>query len=175
MEWRFTMRSAIRRITVFALLALPLSLSAQLPAWTAIASDGSVDEANLVPVNFAFTGASLGFLGGSIAPAVVAHYNVTNLAHPANPGWTTLELGAIDTSAAVGNQVTATLIRVNRCTGAQLAICTTTSVTSTAGACSPCTFAANTFDFTQFLYYVEIRISRTASTIVEQATTLRIF
>lgn len=169
------MRSAICRITAFALLALPLSLSAQLPAWTAIASDGSVDESNYTPVNFAFTGASLGFLGASISPTIVAHYNVTNLAHPANPGWTTLELGAIDTSAAAGNQVTATLIRVNRCTGAQLAICTTTSVTNTAGVCTPCTFPATTFDFTQFLYYVEVKISRTASTIVEQATTLRIF
>lgn len=169
------MRSAIRRITVFALLALPLSLSAQVPAWTAIASDGSVDEANLVPVNFAFTGASLGFLGASISPSIVAHYNVTNLAFPNNPAWTTLELGAIDTSAAAGNQVTATLVRVNRCTGAQLAICTATSVTNTAGVCTPCTIPAGTFDFTQFLYYVEVKISRTASTVTEQATTLRIF
>ncbi len=169
------MRSAIRRITVFTLLALPLSLAAQGPVWTAIASDGSVDETNLTPVNFAFTGASLGFLGASIAPSIVAHYNVTNLVSPANPPWTTLELGAIDTSGAVGNLVTATLIRVNRCTGAQLAICTATSVTNTVGVCTSCTFAPNTFDFTQFLYYVEVRISRTASTVVEQATTLRIF
>ena len=76
------MRSAVLRITVFALLALPLSLAAQVPAWTNVASDGSVDETNYTPVNFAFTGASLGFLGASISPSIVAHYNVTNLAHP---------------------------------------------------------------------------------------------
>ena len=170
------MRSAIRRITIFSILLLPLSLSAQGPVWTAIASDGAVDEANYPPaVNFAFTGASLGFLGGSINPSIVAHYNVTNLVSPANPAWTTLELGAIDTSAVLNNQVTATLIRVSRCTGAQLAICTATSVTSTSGACTPCTFAPNTFDFNNFLYYVEVKISRTASTVSELATTLRIF
>jgi len=105
----------------------------------------------------------------------VAHYNVTNVAGAVNPAWTTLELGAIDTSGVAGNQVTATLIRVSRCTGAQLAICTATSVTSTAGTCTPCTFAANTFNFNQFVYYVEVRISRTASTVSELATTLRIF
>lgn len=168
------MRSAILRITALALFALPHSLSAQL-AWTAIASDGSVDESNYTPVNFAFTGASLGFLGASINPAIVAHYNVTNITDAPNPSWNTLELGAIDSSGAAGNQVTATLIRVNRCTGAQLAICTTTSVTNTAGVCTSCTFPPNTFNFAQFHYYVEVRISRTASTIVEQATTLRIF
>ena len=31
------------------------------------------------------------------------------------------------------------------------------------------------FDFTQFLYYVEVTVSRTASTVNEQALTLRIF
>ncbi len=169
------MRVSIRSLLALIVLFLPLSLAAQLPAWTAVASDGSVDETNYLPVNFAFTGASLGFLGASISPSIVAHYNVTNQTVGANPAWTTLELGAIDTSAAAGNQVTATLIRVSRCTGAQLAICTATSVTNTAGVCTPCTFPANTFDFNQFLYYVEVKISRTASTVVEQATTLRIF
>ncbi|MEP7011024.1 MAG: hypothetical protein ABJC13_11935 [Acidobacteriota bacterium] len=170
------MRFAIRWITALTLLCFPLSLSAQIPAWTAVASDGSVDEANYTPaVNFAFTGASLGFLGASINPSIVAHYNVTNIPGVPNPAWTTLELGAIDTSAVLNNQVSATLIRVTRCTGAQLAICTATSVTTTVGVCTPCTFPPNTFDFNQFLYYVEVRISRTASTVTEQATTLRIF
>jgi len=100
---------------------------------------------------------------------------LTDVAGVPNPAWTTLELGAIDSSAVAGNQVTATLIRVTRCTGAQLAICTATSVTSTTGACTPCTFPGNTFDFNNFLYYVEVKISRTASTVSELATTLRIF
>ncbi len=171
------MRSAIRWITVIALLALPLAASAQLnPVWTAIASDGSVDETNFTPaVNFAFTGPALGFLGASINPSIVAHYNVTNIAGASNPAWTALELGAIDTSGAAGNQVTATLIRVNPCTGQQVSICATTSVTNTTGICTRCLFAANTFDFTQFLYYVEVKISRTASTVTEQAVNLRIF
>lgn len=170
------MRTAIRWIAVFALLAMPLSLAAQLnPVWTAVASTGTVDETNYTPVNFAFSGPALGFLGASTAPSIVAHYNVTNLAGASNPAWTALELGAIDASAVAGNQVSATLIRVNPCTGAQVAICTTTSVTNTTGICTRCLFAANTFDFTQFLYYVEVKVSRTASTITEQAVTLRIF
>jgi hypothetical protein len=170
------MRTAFRWIVVVSLLALPLSLAAQLnPVWTNVASDGSVDETNYTPVNFAFSGPALGFLGASINPTIVAHYNVTNLAGASNPAWTSLELGAIDTSGAAGNQVTATLIRVSPCTGQQVAICTTTSVTNTTGICTRCLFAANTFDFTQFLYYVEVKVSRTASTVTEQAVTLRIF
>jgi hypothetical protein len=170
------MRIAIRWIAVLALLAMPLSLAAQLnPVWTALPSTGAVDESNYAPVNFSFSGPALGFLGASIGPSIVARYNVTNLGGNSNPLWTALQLGAIDNSGAAGNQVSATLFRVSPCTGAQAIICTTTSVTNGTGVCTRCLFPANTFDFTQFLYYVEVKVSRTASTVSEQALTLQIF
>jgi hypothetical protein len=175
------MRLIPRLLCVAAILALPLPSFAQLnPVWTAVASTGVVDEANLTPVNFAFGGGppglpSLGFLGASIQPAIVARYNVTNLDGAMNPTWSNLELGAIDTSGAAGNQVVARLIRVHACDGTQVVLCSTTSTTSSTGVCTRCIFAAGAFDFTQFLYYVEVTVSRTASTVNEQALTLRIF
>lgn len=171
------MRQLSRLILGLALLSLPLPALAQLnPVWTAVANTGVVDEQNYTPaVNFSFTGSGLGFLGGSISPAVVARYNVTNLNGSQNPVWSNLELGAIDTSAVAGNQVTASLIRVNPCTGARAILCTTTSTTNSTGVCTRCTFSPALIDFTQFLYEVEVTVSRTASTITEQALTLRIF
>jgi hypothetical protein len=178
------MRSISRLIAALAVLTLPLPLLAQpipLPAWTAVASTGTVDEANYTPVNFAFGGGppglpSLGFLGGSIGPPVVARYNVTNLAGFSNPPWTTLELGAIDTVAAAGNNVTARLIQVKPCTGTQAVLCTVVSLDNPAGGglCNRCTFNVP-IDFTQFLYYVEVTVSRTTAAANEQALTLRIF
>lgn len=170
------MRKLSRLILGVAMLSLPLPALAQVnPVWTAVANTGVIDEANLTPVNFAFTGSALGHLGASIAPPVVARYNVVNLGGNQNPAWTTLQLGAIDTSAAVGNDVTASLIRVNPCTGARVIICTAVSITNSTGACTVCNFAAGTFNFNAFLYEVEVTVSRTASTVTEQATTLRIF
>jgi hypothetical protein len=176
------MRSVSRWILVLALLALPLPILAQVnPVWTAVMTTGAIDEVNYTPVNFSFNGgggagsASLGFLGASVNPAIVARYNVTNLGGTSNPGWTTFELGAIDTSNAAGNQVQARLIQVKPCTGTQQVLCTITSVLSNNGMCTPCTFPATTFDFTTYLYYVEVTVSRTSPGINEQATSLRIY
>lgn len=178
------MRSVFRLLATACLLALPLPLLAQVapnPVWTAVASTGTVDEANYTPVNFAFGGGppglpSLGFLGGAVQPPVVARYNVTNLAGFGNPPWTTLELGAIDTSPAAGNNVTARLIQVKPCSGLQVVLCTVVSLDNPAGngVCKTCNFTAS-IDFTQFLYYVEVTVSRTSNANNEQALTLRIF
>ena len=170
------MRTAIRCFTVLALLALPLPLLAQVnPVWTAVASTGTIDEANFTPaVNFVFGSTNLGFLGNNTG-TIVARYNVTNIAGPVNPAWNHLELGAIDTSGAAGNQVTATLYQVNPCTGVQVALCVATSITTgAAGVCTDCNFI-NVINFTQFLYYVEVRISRNVANANEQALTLRIY
>jgi hypothetical protein len=173
------MRQLSRWILMLTLLALPLPLLSQVvphPVWTAVASTGTVDEANYTPVNFAFNTTSLGFLGGSIGPSVVARYNVTNIAGFTNPPWTTLELGALDTSPVAGNQVVARLFEVKPCTGTQTLLCQTTSITPPVGGptCTRCNFTTP-IDFTQFLYYVEVTISRTSPGIIEQALTLRIF
>jgi len=170
------LRTALRCLALFALLALPLPVLAQVvnPVWTAVASTGTIDEANYTPVNFAFGTTNLGFLGGNFG-AIVARYNVTNINGAMNPPWNFLELGAIDTSNMAGNQVVASLYQVNPCTGAQVLLCSTTSVlTGAAGVCTTCQFAGP-IDFIQFLYYVEVKVSRTAAGINEQALTLRIY
>jgi hypothetical protein len=156
-----------------ALFLVPLSLSAQLGTWTAVASTGSIDETSLAA--YQTNGTFLQHVAGSVAP-VVARYNVTNTFGGGiddQPGWQVFELGYADNAA--GALVSATLFEVERCTGNRVVICTINSVDNAVPACLQCAFAANTFDFATNLYYVEVTVSRNANNIFPSARTLRIF
>jgi hypothetical protein len=162
-------------LVLFSLLSLPAF--AQAPAtplvWTAVASTGTIDESALDFFSFGTT--NLGYLGGSPSTLpIVARYNVTNLAGGgANPLWNTLELGYLDPNS--GGQVTATLYRVNPCTGSRIPLCTVTSVdNSTGSTCRSCSFTAGV-NFQAFLYYVEVTLTRLTPSASPQANTLRIF
>lgn len=154
------------------------SASAQ-PIWTAVANTGAMDET--ATGIFAFitdgpgTPAGLRYLpaSASLAP-VIARYNVTNPdeANLVLP-WTQLELGATDTGATMA--VTASLVRVNACTGAAVVVCTVTSLNSATPVCNRCTFAAGAVNFATNLYYVEVRLTRTTAASNPIAHTLRIF
>lgn len=162
-------------VVLLSLLSLPAF--AQAPnnplVWTAVASTGTIDESALGIFSFGTT--NLGYLGTSPSMApIVARYNVTNLAGGGmNPPWNTLELGYLDTNT--GGQVTATLFRVNPCTGSRVALCTVTSVDNPTGpTCRSCSFTAGV-NFQAFLYYVEVTITRLTPSASPQANTLRIF
>lgn len=149
--------------------------AAPMPPWTAIGSTGVVDEAaeNI----YAFGTTNLTYLGANAGAPVVARYNVTNTfdngPNPNVPGWTTLEAGS---TAPGGSTVTARLFRVNPCTGTQSLICPAINAGGGGPGCKVCTFPPNTIDFSQTLYYVEVTLTRSSSTVAPPSLwTLRIY
>lgn len=141
--------------------------------WTAVASTGTVDEAAETFYAFGNSPTSLGYLGGSaVLNPIVARYNVTNTSGQEMPLWNQLELGYFDNSAA--GQVVAQFFRVDPCTGVRTLICSVTSVNAATASCVRCSFATG-IDFSQFLYYVEVTISRSNAAALPAAHTLRIF
>jgi hypothetical protein len=167
--------------------------------WTAVASDGTVDES-------AFVGGVPIFIFGPILPPVglytpnttgvaynpavspntrlILRYNVTNTWETGplgrnRPAWTTLELGS---TAPPGSVVTATLYQVDRCTGLRREICTAINRDQPwpppmlpPGICERCQpFPAGTIDFTNNLYYVEVILSPGTGGPPPAAHTLRI-
>jgi hypothetical protein len=162
------------RVLVLAAVALfvtALTASAQMGTWTAVGSTGTVDpqQVNLFAVT---NGTRLGFAGGT-GNTIVARFNVTNTWGISDtPPWTTLEVGALNSSL---NPVTATLYRVDPCTGVRNQICRATNdIAGSTGVCVSCQFPNNSFNFANFLYYVEVSISRTTTTGTPQLSTLRI-
>jgi len=167
------MKKVLVSLAVAVCVLAGLPLAAQTGTWTAVASTGVVDE-SAVGI-YAFGTTNLGYNGaGSVAP-IVARYNVTNTlgggVSDITP-WTVLELGYFDNNA--GSSVTATLFRVNPCTGAQAVVCSVTSFDSAVSTCNSCGFAAGAVNFANSLYYVEVKIGRNAAALNPQALTLRI-
>jgi len=165
------MKSLICLAVAFLFLAT-LPLAAQTGTWTAVASTGTLDES--AAGAYSLSGPNLSHVAGSLT-TLVARYNVTNTyggGSDDTPLWTRFELGSLDTAPA--GTVTARLYRVEPCTGNQVLICTATSVDNTAPDCETCTITAG-FDFSQYLYYVEVTVSRTSSLVTPTAKTLRIY
>ncbi len=146
-------------------------LAAQTGAWTAVASTGTMDES--ATGLFQFNGPILSYLPASpsVAP-LVARYNVTNTSGLDKPAWTTLELGYLDLNAASGVQ--ARLIQVTPCNGAQQVLCTVVSSDSPSATCKRCEFSTQV-DFTSFLYYVEVTLTRQTPGVNPAAITLRVY
>ncbi|HKI02791.1 MAG TPA: hypothetical protein VKK31_12510 [Thermoanaerobaculia bacterium] len=165
------MKNRVLALAVVALFVTALTASAQTGTWTAVGSTGAV-EPTQTGLFATFGGTRLGFAGGS-GNTIVARFNVTNTWGLSDtPPWTTLEVGALNSSL---NPVTATLYQVNPCSGARVQICRSVNdVAGSTGVCTTCTFSGNTFNFATFLYYVEVSISRTATTSSPQLSSLRI-
>jgi hypothetical protein len=155
--------------------------SQDIVPWTAVASTGTVDEsafAGGMPI-FAFgpllppyppNVASVGYHPASNSLArIVLRYNVTNTYETGplgrnRPPWQILELGS---TAPPGSSVTATLFRVNPCTGEQERVCSVTNSgqpwpppINPPGVCLRCDFQLGSIDFEKSLYYVEVVLSR---------------
>jgi hypothetical protein len=167
------MKKTLLVLAVAAVALAGLPLAAQTGMWTAVASTGVVDES--ATGIYAFGSTNLGYNGAGSLATIVARYNVTNTLGGGvsdNPGWTLLELGYFDNSPM--SSVSATLFRVNPCTGAQALVCTVTSFDNAAATCNFCQFPPTTFNFAANLYYVEVKIGRSVNTVFPQALTLRI-
>jgi hypothetical protein len=171
------MMKKVALLAAIALVVTAFAASAQTGTWTAVGSTGTVDPTQ-VALFGVFNGTRLGFnpAGGSASQTIVARFNVTNTFGGGiddTPGWTTLEVGALN---SVFNPVVARLYRVDSCTGNRTLVCTATNdFTGTTGQCASCNFANNTFNFANFLYYVEVSITRGVGTGNPQLSTLRIF
>lgn len=148
--------------------------------WTALASTGAVDEISIPHFIFGIgigaTPSAFGFNPASASLRLQARYNVTNTydnnANPNVPGWTTLELGA---EAPGTSTVTAFLYRIERCSAKFTTLCSVTVTNQAAPGCKVCSFPAGSVDFTQFLYLVDVRITRPNAQTRPYAHTLRIY
>lgn len=164
---RFLLRFAL---ALLFLAALPLA--AQTGTWTAVASTGDIDESS--NATFSVNGPNL-----SHAPAatgtVTVRYNVTNTyggGFDDTPPWSTFELGYFDNSTL--SSIRATLYRVDPCTGNQIILCSFTTNDSAVSTCQTCPITAG-FDFSQYLYYVELLVNRSTTAVTPIAKTLRIY
>lgn len=146
-------------------VASPTAQAAQGPQpvpWTAVASTGVVDDDSLARYEAIGSRITYRATSQSVDPITI-RYNVTNLSlgQPI-PGWTQLELGSA--VPAAGGVVSATLFRVDPCTGEQQEICTTTNDGINAvGVCKICQFPANAINFSPmagYLYYVRVTLDR---------------
>jgi hypothetical protein len=141
--------------------------------WTAVGSTGVIDEASLNI--FAFGTTDLGFKPAA-GNVIVARYNVTNTfdnnASPNKPGWTTFEMGS---KAPLNTIIEGRLFTVKACGTDAVLIC---SARNRSGdhPCAKCDFASGTIDFGNNLYYVEVKMDRTAvPNATPQLFTLRLF
>jgi hypothetical protein len=168
------MKTRVLVLAAAALILTTMTATAQTGTWTAVGSTGALGPAQ-VALFAVFNGTRLGFTAGGTSNTLFVRFNVTNTwggFESDAPPWTILEVGALNTTAT--DPIVATLYRVNPCTGLRTAICTTTNTLgSSTGACTSCSFPSNTFNFTSFLYYVEVSITR-ADTNSPQLSTLRI-
>jgi hypothetical protein len=174
--------------------------SQEIVPWTAVASTGTVDESAFVggmPI-FAFgpqlfppalyppnvTGVGYHPASDSLA-RIVLRYNVTNTYETGplgrnQPAWQFLELGS---TAPPGSTVTATLYQVKPCTGEREWVCSVTNSnqpwpppTIPPGICRRCQFQVGSINFRDYLYYVELELTRAQLGVPSPAAhTLRIY
>lgn len=142
--------------------------------WTAVGSTGAVDEDSLNI--FAFGTTDLLFKAGGQGSVLVARYNVTNTfdnnANPNKPGWTTFEMGS---QAPINTTVEGRLFTIKACGMAPVLICTARNH-SNDHPCAKCEFNSSTIDFTSSLYYVEVKMDRSAAMNTKpKLFTLRVF
>lgn len=165
------MKRILCLFTLAGAMLLAPALDAQV--WTAVASTGTVDEAAVGIFAFGANPTSFGYSAASMSTApIVARYNVTDVSGTQKPAWTNLELGYLENAA--GAVVTAQLFQVDPCSGQRTLICGVSSVNSPLPNCVRCTFDTQ-IDFGQYLYYVEVTVSRNSTALNPTANTLRIF
>ena len=152
-------------LAAVALLAAPVASFGS--HWTAVCSTGAIDEADVS--QYQFSGAGLFFASGQTG-TIQAKYNVTNTTQEENiPPWNTLELAYADNSAS--SSVSASLVRVTRCTGVTLTIATVSS-TNLAGVHCSTDALSEDVNFGSYNYYIIVTITRTVTTVSPAAYTL---
>ncbi|HEX8153405.1 MAG TPA: hypothetical protein VF698_09785 [Thermoanaerobaculia bacterium] len=152
------------RLFLAALLLAALPLSAQtfdwsMPGSTGIQTQGGSFLATAAGPTLKFNSFSSGTL--------VSRYLVTNTfgsggaGGSKTPGWTTLHAAFTDNSPSAS--VTAKLYEVDACTFTVTEICSISSSDAAGAQCASCVFNSSTFDFANNTYYVEVTLSRSAT------------
>jgi hypothetical protein len=126
--------------------------------WSMVGSCGEIDESSLTL--YEYTGARLQFKSGQTG-TITVRYPVTAYgnANSLQPIWDVLRLTAIDDSAS--GSVTAKLISVDECSGAEEEMCSVSGGGSTPS-CAICIFPPD-IDFEFFSYYVEGTVTRSST------------
>lgn len=163
---------SIQRLLFLTLLIAAVPVFAQTHDWTSIGGTGLVTKDSAFRLTW--LGPTLKFNSISTG-SIVARYPVTNTygsGTSKTPAWTTLWATFKDNSAS--GSVTARLYEVDKCSGNETLICTITSSDSASNQCSSCTFGSTTFDFANNAYWVEVTLTRTATSAAEEIHSLAI-
>lgn len=148
------------RVTTLALLVLALPAAAQTMDWNMAGSAGNVDEQAANAGLYAYTGTNAHFRGANFGQ-IVLRYPVTNTYGSFGstiPPWTTMELAAIDSGA--NGFVQARLMQVDRCSNVENAIAIIVSNDGENGVVACETAAVAGIDFGNYIYYIEVTLSR---------------
>jgi hypothetical protein len=156
----------ITRLLAVTLFLVALPALAQTHDWTSVGVGGRVDKNGAFKITFA--GPTLKFNSISTGD-IVLRYPVTNTygsGTSKTPAWTTLWSTYKDNSA--NGSVTTKLYEVEECSDGETLICTISSSDSSSNQCSSCTFSSSTFDFANNTYWVEVTLSRSATSAAEE-------
>src|SRR5690349_1998610 len=160
------------RLLAIALFVAAMPVMAQTHDWTSIGGTGIVTPASAFKITF--LGPTLKFNSISTGD-IVARYPVTNTygsGTSKTPPWTTLWATYKDNSAS--GSVTARLYEVDKCSAQETLICTINSSDSASNQCNTCTFSSSTFDFANNTYWVEVTLSRSATSAAEEIHSLAV-
>jgi hypothetical protein len=144
------------RISSLALLLTALPLSAIASA--AAGSTGILDPASVALA--ATNGPALQFAAGQTG-TITARYPVVNTygsATSKTPAWSVLGAGY----NAGGGTVSIRLIRHTECSTSTLELCSISATSGTSNQCRTCLFADGV-NFSAYIYYVEVTLTRTST------------
>jgi hypothetical protein len=159
----------ITRLSSLSLFALLLALPAvaQSYDWSNVGSAGNFQQNDFFSATS--TGPTLKFKSFSTG-TITKRYLVTNTFGSANnsiPGWTTLRAAFTDDSA--NGSVVIKLFKVDNCSNAETKLCEIDSADGSGVQCGSCTLASSSdIDFANYTYWVEVTLSRSATSANEQ-------
>jgi len=166
------MKNTVRFIAGAALWIF-CSLTSQAQTWTAVGSTGAIDPVSFPHVSLA--GPALTFTSSSSATTLIVRYNVTNTfdnnVSPNKPGWTRMEIGYFDPGTT--GSISGRLFEVDPCTGDERTVCAITSINNTT--CASCVIDPTRIDFSTHLYYIQVTVDRTTTTVFPSIKTVRTF
>jgi hypothetical protein len=157
------------RLSSLSLLALLLALpaAAQSYDWSNVGSAGNFQQNSFFSATS--TGPTLKFKSFSTG-AIVKRYLVTNTfgsAINSIPGWTSLRAAFTDDSS--NGSVVVKLFKIDNCSNAETLLCEIDSADGSGVQCESCALASSSdVDFANFTYWVEVTLSRSATTANEQ-------
>jgi len=150
--------------------ASPTFAQGMAPAWTSAATAGSIIETGSLSRAAVTQESTAGItFATSKAGTIKIRYNVVNTAvlpggvSTGLPPWTTFEIA--DLTPPGGATITASLYKLAKCTDIPVLICQINGAVNPAVKCDTCGFAAGTFDYFNFIYYIEVSLTRPSTAV----------